>query len=119
MKMPPFIVGAGVLFWGFQTTFEWLAVIMAAVLEGARWTPRRWRILAADVSRVWDVCLVLLLGAAVYSYTSSDITYTVLAFLQCLPMIFFLFMCALAWGGLDGTFWAMTIKSLFHLSSIT
>jgi len=68
---PPFLIGAAVLFWGWQTGLVPFAVVLAPVLEGARLSPWRWDVARRDVNRVSDLCTVLLMGMALYLFATA------------------------------------------------
>ena len=112
MKTPPFLLGAAVLFWGWQTGLFAFALIMAVVVEGARFIPRRWDFSQTDFNRVWDLCGILFAGAMIYAFIANDgaeavstffqsrsfaarnrallrSTNVVLFFLRALPIVFF------------------------------
>jgi hypothetical protein len=67
MNTPPLLLGATLLFWGWQSGCVEIAAVLAALLEGARWLPRRWELEQRDFDRLWNLCSVLFLGAAVYA----------------------------------------------------
>jgi len=71
MKTPPFLIGAAVVFWGWQTDLLPVSIIMAAVLEAARFTQSRWEFSNEDFSRIWTICTLLFLGIAVYAFTDN------------------------------------------------
>jgi hypothetical protein len=71
MKPPPFLIGAALLFWGWETDHFTVGAIMAAVLEGAEWIKVRWDFTDQDFRRIWVFCALLLLSAAVYAFTSN------------------------------------------------
>ena len=71
MKPPPFLLGAALLFWGWQTDHLTAGAIMGAVLESAQWIKVRWEFTDQDFRRIWVFCALLLLGAAVYAFTSN------------------------------------------------
>ncbi len=122
MKTPPLLLGATLLFWGWQSGHVLAAAVMATVLEGSRSTLLRWEFSDKDFDRLWNLCTVLFLAAALYAFTSnqgpgafrdllrspsslaeqkSAIDQTLratLAFTQWLPMVFFLFMAAQAYS---------------------
>jgi len=125
MKTPPFLLGAALLFWGWQRGHLVEGAAMAAVLEGARWIKARWDFTDDDFRRIWTFCALLLLGAAVYAFTAtggpSDVrgflqnpsfaternagnttARTVAALIRWLPMIFFLFLAAQAFSSREG-----------------
>ena len=89
MKAPSFILGASLIFWGWQTGLLIPAVIMALVLEGSRFVTLRWDFSTSDFNRISDLCTVIFLGMLVYSLASRNSAPVVLVILQWLPMCFF------------------------------
>src|SRR6516165_10739682 len=77
LKPPRFLLGAALLFWGWQSG-GWQSglmvagAVMAIILESARWTKTRWELSNKDLQRIWDFCTILLLAAAVFAFSSSD-----------------------------------------------
>src|SRR5215472_10800760 len=119
MNTPPFFLGAGLLFWGWQTGFLLPALAMGLLIEGARWIEIRWELADEEFSRIWIFCTLLLLGAVIYAFTANEgpadfrglfenpnyftqrnagtaSARTAAALIRWLPMIFFLFMAAQA-----------------------
>jgi len=82
MKTPPLLLGAALLFWGWQTGFLLVAAILALAFESARWTHARWEFSDADFSRIWTFCSLLLLVAALYALTANEAASDMLGFLQ-------------------------------------
>ncbi len=72
MKPPPFLLGAALLFWGWQSDLLVPGIVMAAVLEGARFLKVRWELGEEDLRRLWTFCALLTLGALVYAFTEND-----------------------------------------------
>src|SRR5215471_3937945 len=72
MKTPALLLGATLLFWGWQTGFIWPGAIMALTFEAARWTKVRWEFSNEDFVRIWTFCTVVLLAAAIYAFTTSS-----------------------------------------------
>jgi len=68
MKTPPFLLGATLLFWGWQTGLYIFAIIMALILEGARVVQIRWDFSLADLKRVADLCSLIFIGILAYRY---------------------------------------------------
>jgi hypothetical protein len=114
MKTPPLLLGAGLLFWGWQAGHLVEGALMAGLLEGAQSVKARWDFTDEDFRRIWTFCALLLLGAALYAFTSAGgpgefrgffqnpnlnternvgnaSARTVAALMRWLPMIFFLF----------------------------
>src|SRR3954463_11685774 len=125
MKPPPFLLGATLLFWGWQTGFLLVGALMGAVLEGARFIKGRWDFSDDDFARLWTFCTLLFLAAAVYAFTANDgpqsfgrffsepnlrtertagnmSAKTAASVIQWLPMLFFLFMGVYAYSGREG-----------------
>jgi Mn2+/Fe2+ NRAMP family transporter len=125
MKTPPLLLGAGLLFWGWQTGHLVEGAVMAAVLEGAQLVKARWDFTDEDFRRIWTFCALLLLAAALYAFTSTGgpgefrgffqnpnpgtgrnagnaSARTVASLIRWLPMIFFLFLAAQAFSSREG-----------------
>ena len=71
-KAPPFLLGAALLFWGWQTGFPVIGALLAAALEAPRWVKARWDFSDQDFTRIWVFCTLLFLGAALYAFTSNE-----------------------------------------------
>ncbi len=125
MKPPPFLLGAGLLFWGWQTGFLAPAIVMALLLEGSRWIKTRWDLTDEDFSRIWMFCTLLFLGGFIYAFTANEgpadfrgmfqnpsfftqrnagtaSARTAAAMIRWLPMIFFFFIAAQAFSSRAG-----------------
>ena len=137
MKTPSLLLGAALLFWGWQAGHLVEGAIMAVVLEGAHWSKARWDFTDEDFRRIWTFCALLLLGAAIYAFTSnggpSDLrglmqnpnfaternagnasARTIASLIRWLPMIFFLFVAAEAVSTREGIPWE-TISVIMRL----
>jgi protein-glutamine gamma-glutamyltransferase len=68
---PPFLLGATLLFWGWQTGFLAAGALLALILEGARWTQTRWDLADDDFDRVWNFCTVLILAAGIFAFGTN------------------------------------------------
>jgi len=106
------MMAAALLFWGWQTGFIVVAVVMAAVMEARSLIDVRWDLSRTDFNRISDVSAVLLVLIAVYQLLGNDSARAVLAILQWLPLIVFpLVACQLysARGVLDASifFWSL------------
>jgi len=125
IKPPPFLIGASILFWGWQTDFLLPALLMALVLESPRWTKLRWELADEDFRRIWVFCTLLLLGSAIYAFSANEgpadfrglfqnpnfatqrnvgtaSAKTAVAIIRWLPMIFFLFIAAQEFSSREG-----------------
>ncbi len=121
MKIPPFVLGLTLLFWGWQTDFLIQGAVMAVILEGSRFVKLRWDLNDDDFKRIWTFCALLFLAAAVYAFADnggpegfggffrgpniasereagSASARTAAALIRWLPMIFFLFLAAQAFS---------------------
>ncbi|HEY3761059.1 MAG TPA: transglutaminase domain-containing protein [Verrucomicrobiae bacterium] len=115
MKTPPLLLGAALVFWGWQSGLPWMGAVMAVAIEGARLVPTRWEFSEADFRRTAMFCTLLSLTLAIYAFTSSEeggsleglihgpgavrntaITtiHTATSWLRWLPIILFLFVAA-------------------------
>lgn len=72
MRAPRWLLGAAMLFWGWQTEWLWLGALAALLLESPHWASSRWDLTQADLDRVWNLCVALFLGATVYVFLSGD-----------------------------------------------
>src|SRR3974390_1070382 len=71
MKTPPLLLGAALIFWGWQTGYLAVGAAMAAVIESPRWIKARWDFADEDYRRIWVFCALLFLGVAVFVFTSN------------------------------------------------
>ncbi len=125
MKTPPFLVGATLIFWGWQTGFFIVGAAMALVLEGARFFKARWELSEEDFSRIWTFCSLLFLATGAYGFAASNgpanvgglftpgsfspqnnvgttATKTAVLMIRWVPMCFFLFVAAQAYCNREG-----------------
>ncbi len=65
------MLGAALLFWGWQTDYLIAGTVMAVVLESPRWVKARWDFADEDFRRIWVFCALLFLGVAVFAFTSN------------------------------------------------
>lgn len=121
MKPPPLLLGAALLFWGWQSEFLVVGACLAALVEGARLVKERWEFSNDDLARIWTFCSVLLLAALLYAFTENEgpasfsnlfqnpsvttqtgagasSARTASALFRWMPMLFFPFIAALAFS---------------------
>jgi transglutaminase-like putative cysteine protease len=72
MNTPPLLIGAALLFWGWQAGFLWVGVLLAALLESSRWIRARWEFAQVDLDRIWNLCVLLFFGAVVVVFVAND-----------------------------------------------
>jgi hypothetical protein len=68
----PFLLGATLLFWGWQSQLFFAGVLMAVVLESSRWIHTRWDLSNRDFNRIWTFCTILLLAVTVYAFSANE-----------------------------------------------
>jgi len=71
MRTPPLLIGAALLFWGYQTEYWVFAIPMAFTLEGSRLIQRRWDMSPKDFYRVADLCALLFVGMFVLRFAAN------------------------------------------------
>lgn len=72
IKLPPLLLGATLLFWGWQTDMFGMGCAMAIVLEGARLIRFRWELTDEDFNRLWNLCTLIFIAASVYAFTANQ-----------------------------------------------
>jgi hypothetical protein len=72
MKPPPFLLGAALAFWGWQSDFVIPGVLMGLIVESSRFVQARWELSDEDFSRVWTFCSLLFLAAGVYAFNENQ-----------------------------------------------
>ncbi len=82
MNTPPFLIGATLLFWGWQAGFLWFGIAGAVVLEGSRLVRLRWDLSPTDLKRVIYLCDLLLIGGVVYVFLTAGRANLVDAFIS-------------------------------------
>lgn len=124
MNLPPLLLGATLVFWGWQVDLFWAGGLMAILFEGTRLTRIHWSSSDEELNRLWNLVTVIFLAAAVFAFTSNEgpATYsqmfqqpgfgssraagessqrTATSLIQWMPMIFFLFVMAVSLAGLS------------------
>jgi protein-glutamine gamma-glutamyltransferase len=125
MNTPPLLLGATLFFWGWQTGFLAVGIVMGVLLECPRWFRLRWELTNEDFVRIRTFCTLLALAAFVYAFTSNEgfvevrrffenprllvrrsagaaTSHSAAAFFRWLPMTLFLFVAGQAWSGREG-----------------
>ncbi|PYN26401.1 MAG: hypothetical protein DMD76_09980 [Candidatus Rokuibacteriota bacterium] len=87
--MPPFIIGAALLFWGWQTGSLVVGLAMALALEARSLVASRWDLTRTDFNRASDLSAVLLVLMAVYQALANESARAVTGIIQWLPLIVF------------------------------
>jgi transglutaminase-like putative cysteine protease len=71
-KMPPFLLLAALLFWGWQSKLPLAGAIMGLALESARLVPERWDLTWEDFRRIRNFCMLLALALALYVFATNQ-----------------------------------------------
>lgn len=98
MKTPPLLIGAALLFWGWQAEALLPAAVIAALLEGAHRLQWRWNLSAADFSRTADLCTGLFVLVTAYVVFSVGLPHAVVAAVKWLPAVLLPLMAAQAYS---------------------
>lgn len=98
MNTLPGLLGAVILFWGWQGGYWAVALPCAVLIEAARWVPQRWAFDAARLNRIGDVCAVLTVLAAVGLYLTQGNPRAVTQLFFWLPVIYLPLALAQAYG---------------------
>lgn len=109
MKRPPLLLGAAVLFWGWQTGLWLFALPIAVMLEGSRWLHWRWDFGTEDYRRIANLCLLLLTVFLIYLLVTNPSIYFIYGLMQWLPVVFFPLVAAQIYSGRD----RLDIRALF------
>src|SRR5688572_15700789 len=72
MNTPPFLLAATLLFWGWQIGLPWLGALLALAIESPRLIRARWNFAQADLDRIFNLCVLLFLGAVVVVFVAND-----------------------------------------------
>ncbi|MGH8526900.1 MAG: DUF3488 domain-containing protein, partial [Gammaproteobacteria bacterium] len=96
MPMNPkiLLLAATLVFWGLQTGFHWVSLFLAGTVLASGLVKHHLSFTQREFARLWDVTLLVLVGAAIYQRQTSSISGAVLSFLQWLPMLLFLMTAA-------------------------
>jgi protein-glutamine gamma-glutamyltransferase len=65
------LLGAALLFWGWQTGFLFLALPLAVLIEAARALTWRLELSATDFHRLTDLCTLLIVVSGVYLFSTT------------------------------------------------
>ena len=121
MRTPPLLLGAALLFWGWQTGFLIVGAAMGVALEASRLVKARWEFSDVELRRIWIFCSLAFLATLIYVFTANDgpasfggmLTHpslsaersagnassrAAMSVLRWSPMIFFLFVAAQAYS---------------------
>lgn len=72
MKPPPLLLGATLLFWGWQAGLPWAGAVMGGLVEMSLLLKARWDFSDDDFGRIWSLCSLLLLATVLFAFTNND-----------------------------------------------
>jgi hypothetical protein len=72
IKTPPLLLGAALVFWGWQSGLLLVGVIMGIILESARFVKNRWDLSDDDFRRISTFCTVLAFVMVIYAFTTRE-----------------------------------------------
>lgn len=113
IRPPPFLVAAGLLFWGWFSGFIAAALAMAVVIEAPRYLRVRWELSPRDLERIADLCTVAFVSALVFQFVQSrHFPDSLISALVWLPMLFFALLLAQRYSTaqrtpLSALFWSL------------
>lgn len=87
MKLLPFLLGATLLFWGWQTGFWFAAIPLAIIYEGSHYVDSRWHFSTEDFRQTSHLCTALLVGVLIYLFIGDRSPKLIFSFFQWLPVI--------------------------------
>lgn len=89
MKTPALLLGATLIFWGWQTGLLIFALPMALILEGYRWIQWRWDVSSEDIKNIGNFCLIVVVLVTILLIISNRSIQFIYTLLQWLPILFF------------------------------
>jgi hypothetical protein len=81
------LLGAGLVFWGWQTGNLAVGVALAALLEAPRWSAVRFELRPADLARIADLCTVIFVAVVAVTAATRGLRDGVLGALKWLPAV--------------------------------
>ncbi len=102
MQLPKLILGAVILFWGWQTGLWLMALPMALIYEVSSFVNWRWHFTTAHFRSCSHVCTVLLAIVSIYLWNEDGSLQFIFLFFQWLPIICFPLLLAQAYSDSEG-----------------
>jgi transglutaminase-like putative cysteine protease len=110
MITPPLLLGAAVIFWGWETGLLMIAIPLGLGLEAARLARWRWEFSLDDFDRLSSATSLLSWAVAGYLFVTTDPSRALTTLFQWLPLLLAPLMLAQAYGNAErvdvtGLFW--------------
>ena len=113
MKVPPFLLGAALVFWGWHTGLWWLGLVLGLLAELPRWISWRWELDLRERWRVADLCSLLFVLAGIYLYlTQPRLGSALLLLIQWAPALLFPLLAVQLYSGRAGVELSVLLMSL-------
>jgi transglutaminase-like putative cysteine protease len=109
MKTPPVLIGAAILFWGFEVGQLVPAACMAVAVEASRWITYRWDFKEADFRRVSTLCTLALFSTALYRFLTGWFNHSTWMILKWFPAFLLPLLLAQAYS----SFGRINLSALF------
>lgn len=87
MTLPPGLLGAGLLFWGWQTGNLLVGAALAVLVEAPRWTRLRFELQHTDLARIADLSTLVFVGLTVLLAATRGAASAVLDVIEWLPAV--------------------------------
>ena len=101
MKLPQFIIGITIIFWGWQTGLWFIALPMTLIYEASYFVRWRWELSSKEFMEVGKLCGLLIIGLLLYLIIFNRSVYWIFEFFAWFPVIFFPFVTAQAYSTSD------------------
>ena len=113
MSPPPLLIGAALIFWGWQTGLMMAAVPAAAVIEASRWLSLKIDFETRDFRRIGDLCIWIFAGLSGYAVLSTGLPHAVVQVVKLVPFAMFPLIVAQSYS----TSSQLNLLALFRLGS--
>lgn len=87
MKVPPFFIGATILFWGYEKSQFLISIVVFVLIEGARFTKKRWKFGLEDFIKISDLTSIILISVIALILMNYESRYFLKITTQWLPLI--------------------------------
>ena len=87
MKLPRGLLGAGLVFWGWQSGQLLVGIGLAVLVEAPRWTTLRFELRGTDFARISDLTALVFLALAALLAATRGVSEGVLGTMQWLPVV--------------------------------
>jgi len=88
MRIPPFLIGAATIFWGFSSGWEIFSIIAAVIFESSVVIRTRFELKERDFVRISDISSIVMLILLFYAYLENEPRQIFMAFLASSPIVF-------------------------------